>query len=145
MGVDRFMSRRWKVRKWARRRRPGLDVWLCTQRNTGTMSLSLVLAQGRKRLAQVRKEGILPYLDLMASQVTVEYDENDKPFRVDTVVVSSQHAEDGQRNTRKDIINEVVLKTIPENLIDENTTFYINPTGRFIIEVMWGPDLPAEK
>lgn len=100
------------------------------------MPLSLVLAHKLcKRLAQVRKEGILPYLRPDGkAQVTVEYDENDKPFRVDTVVVSSQHAEDVDNETiRKDIINEVVLKTIPENLIDENTTFYINPTGRFVI------------
>lgn len=90
------------------------------------MPLSLVLAHKLcKRLAQVRKEGILPYLRPDGkAQVTVEYDENDKPFRVDTVVVSSQHAEDVDNETiRKDIINEVVLKTIPENLIDENTTF----------------------
>ena len=100
------------------------------------MPLSLVLAHKLcKRLAQVRKEDILPYLRPDGkAQVTVEYDENDKPFRVDTVVVSSQHAEDVDNETiRKDIINEVVLKTIPENLIDENTTFYINPTGRFVI------------
>lgn len=100
------------------------------------MPLSLVLAHKLcKRLAQVRKEGILPYLRPDGkAQVTVEYDENDKPFRVDTVVVSSQHAEDVDNETiRKDIINEVVLKTIPENLIDENTTIYINPTGRFVI------------
>lgn len=100
------------------------------------MPLSLVLAHKLcKRLAQVRKEGILPYLRPDGkAQVTVEYDENDKPFRVDTVVVSSQHAEDVDNETiRKDIINEVVLKTNPENLIDENTTIYINPTGRFVI------------
>ncbi|NLN05793.1 MAG: methionine adenosyltransferase [Clostridiaceae bacterium] len=100
------------------------------------MPLSLILAHKLcKRLAFVRKEGILPYLRPDGkAQVTVEYDENDKPFRVDTVVVSSQHAEDVDNETiRKDIINEVVMKTIPENLIDENTTFYINPTGRFVI------------
>ncbi|HPZ53067.1 MAG TPA: S-adenosylmethionine synthetase N-terminal domain-containing protein, partial [Clostridia bacterium] len=76
------------------------------------MPLSLVLAHKLcKRLAQVRKEGILPYLRPDGkAQVTVEYDENDKPFRVDTVVVSSQHAEDVDNETiRKDIINEVVL------------------------------------
>ncbi len=87
-----------------------------------------------KRLTIVRKDGILPYLRPDGkTQVTVEY-ENDKPIRVDTIVVSSQHCPDVTlENIRKDIINEVILPIIPANMIDENTKIFVNPTGRFVI------------
>ncbi len=87
-----------------------------------------------KRLTEVRKSGILDYLRPDGkTQVTVEYDD-DKPVRVDTVVVSSQHSPEIDINTlRGDIKREVILKTVPENLIDENTKFFINPTGRFVV------------
>ncbi len=87
-----------------------------------------------KRLTEVRKSGILDYLRPDGkTQVTVEYDD-DKPVRVDTVVVSSQHSPEIDINTlREDIKREVILKTVPENLIDENTKFFINPTGRFVV------------
>ncbi|MCI9085977.1 MAG: methionine adenosyltransferase [Clostridia bacterium] len=87
-----------------------------------------------KRLTEVRKNGTIDYLRPDGkTQVTVEY-EDDKPIRVDTVVVSSQHSADIDINIlREDIKREVILKTIPSDLIDDNTKFFINPTGRFVI------------
>lgn len=87
-----------------------------------------------KRLTEVRREGTLDYLRPDGkTQVTVEYDD-DKPVRVDTVVVSSQHSpEIDIEKLREDIKREVILETIPENLLDENTKFFINPTGRFVV------------
>ncbi|MGN0108380.1 MAG: methionine adenosyltransferase [Hominilimicola sp.] len=87
-----------------------------------------------KKLTEVRKEGILDYLRPDGkTQVTVEYD-CDKPVRVDTVVVSSQHSPDVDiKKLREDIKREVILKTVPASLIDENTKFFINPTGRFVV------------
>lgn len=94
-----------------------------------------VAHQLTRRLTQVRKEGILPYLRPDGkAQVTVEYDEQDHPVRVDTVVVSSQHGEEVDLATlREDIIREVIQPVIPEGMLDENTRFLINPTGRFVI------------
>ena len=87
-----------------------------------------------KKLTQVRKDGILDYLRPDGkTQVTVEYDDN-KPVRVDAVVVSSQHSPDVDiQKLREDIKREVILTTVPAELIDENTKFYINPTGRFVV------------
>lgn len=87
-----------------------------------------------KRLTEVRKDGVLDYLRPDGkTQVTVEY-EDDMPVRVDTVVVSSQHSPDVDiKKLREDIKREVILKTVPSNLIDENTKFFINPTGRFVV------------
>lgn len=87
-----------------------------------------------KKLTEVRKEGILDYLRPDGkTQVTVEYDD-DKPVRIDTVVVSSQHSPDVDiKKLREDIKREVILKTVPASLIDENTKFFINPTGRFVV------------
>ena len=87
-----------------------------------------------KKLTQVRKDGILDYLSPDGkTQVTVEYDD-DKPVRVDAVVVSSQHSPDVDiQKLREDIKREVILTTVPAELIDENTKFYINPTGRFVV------------
>ncbi|EPD54052.1 methionine adenosyltransferase [Paenisporosarcina sp. FSL H8-0542] len=88
-----------------------------------------------RRLALVRKEEILPYLRPDGkTQVTVEYDENNKPLRIDTIVISTQHhpevtLEQIQRNLKEHVINPVV----PAELIDENTKYFINPTGRFVI------------
>lgn len=86
------------------------------------------------RLTKVRKEGILAYLRPDGkTQVTVEYDD-DKPVRVDTVVVSSQHSPDVDHDTiEKDIIENVIKPIIPEGMIDKDTKFYINPTGRFVV------------
>lgn len=87
-----------------------------------------------KKLTEVRKEGILDYLRPDGkTQVTVEYD-GDIPVRVDTVVVSSQHSSEVDiKKLREDIKREVILKTVPANLIDEDTKFFINPTGRFVV------------
>lgn len=87
-----------------------------------------------KKLTEVRKEGILDYLRPDGkTQVTVEYDDG-KPVRVDAVVVSSQHSPDvAIEKLRDDILREVILKTVPSDLIDENTKYYINPTGRFVV------------
>ena len=88
-----------------------------------------------KKLAQVRKEGVLTYLRPDGkSQVTVEYDENGKPLRVDTVVISTQHDEDVTHQTiEKDIIEKVIKPVIPEELLDDQTKYLVNPTGRFVI------------
>ena len=88
-----------------------------------------------KRLTEVRKNGTLSYLRPDGkTQVTVEYDENDVPVRVDTVVVSSQHSESvTTEQIREDIIREVIRPTVPAHMIDENTKIYVNPTGRFVI------------
>jgi len=95
------------------------------------ISLSHKLA---KRLTEVRKNGTLPYLRPDGkTQVTVEY-ENGKPVRVDTVVVSSQHDPDvGMDKLRDDIRREVIDATIPAELLDKETKFFINPTGRFVL------------
>ncbi len=87
-----------------------------------------------KRLADVRKSGLLNFLRPDSkSQVSIQYI-NDKPIRVDTVVVSSQHVPDvTYENLKESIIEEVVRKVIPENLLDENTKYFINPTGRFVV------------
>ena len=87
-----------------------------------------------KRLAEVRKKSIIDYLRPDGkTQVTVEYD-GDKPVRVDTVVVSTQHREDiSSEKIREDITKEVINFVIPKDMIDENTKIFINPTGRFVI------------
>ena len=87
-----------------------------------------------RRLAEVRKNGTLAYLRPDGkAQVTVEY-EDDTPVRVDTVVVSSQHDPDVEHSQiEQDIIENVVKKVIPASLLDENTKYFINPTGRFVI------------
>lgn len=96
------------------------------------ISLSHKLA---KKLQEVRESGVLSYLRPDGkTQVTVEYDENNKPVRIDAIVVSTQHDEDVSLDTiRKDIIKEVIEPVIPIDLLDEKTKFYINPTGRFVI------------
>jgi S-adenosylmethionine synthetase len=87
------------------------------------------------RLSEVRKHGKLPYLRPDGkSQVTVEYDQHHKPIRVDAVVISSQHSETvGNDELRSDILKHVIQATIPAHLLDEDTKYHINPTGRFVI------------
>ena len=87
------------------------------------------------RLTEVRKNGTLPYLRPDGkTQVTVEYDDENKPFRVETVVVSTQHSADVElEQIRKDIVEKVINYVIPENLMDEDTIIYVNPTGRFVV------------
>ncbi len=96
------------------------------------ISLSHRLA---KRLAAVRKEGLLDYLRPDGkTQVTVEYDEQHRPVRIDTVVLSTQHAPEATlEQIRRDMLEHVIKPTIPAELLDENTKYFINPTGRFVI------------
>ncbi len=87
------------------------------------------------RLTEVRKDGTLPYLRPDGkTQVTVEYDENGKPARLDAVVLSTQHSEDvEQEQIHEDIKKYVFDVILPKEMVDENTKFFINPTGRFVI------------
>lgn len=88
-----------------------------------------------RRLAELRKSGEISYLRPDAkSQVTVEYDENDRPVRVDTVVISTQHDPDvSNEQIHEDVINKVIKEVIPASYLDAETKFFINPTGRFVI------------
>ena len=88
-----------------------------------------------KRLTEVRKNGMFDYLRPDGkSQVTVEYDEDNRPVRVDTVVISTQHSpEVSLQQIREDMIEQVVKHVIPSELLDEKTKYFINPTGRFVI------------
>ncbi len=87
------------------------------------------------RLAKVRKDGTLPYLRPDGkTQVTVEYGEDGKPCRVDTIVISTQHDPEAELETiRRDMIKYVVEPVVPAELLDGNTKYYVNPTGRFVI------------
>ena len=87
-----------------------------------------------KKLTEVRKSGELDYLRPDGkSQVTVEYDENNRPVRVDTVVISTQHNPDVTlEQIRQDMIEQVAKVVIPADMLDENTKYYVNPTGRFV-------------
>ena len=86
------------------------------------------------RLTEVRKRGLLPYLRPDGkSQVTVEYD-GDTPVRVDAVVISSQHSPEVEMDAlRRDVMEQVIAPVIPAHLLDENTKYFINPTGRFVV------------
>ena len=99
------------------------------------MPLSLELAHNLvKRIDYVREQGILDFLRPDGkSQVTLEYDDNNVPFRVDTVVVSVQHKEMNIEKLREQVKKEIIYKVIPEELIDDKTIIHINPTGRFVI------------
>ena len=100
------------------------------------MPLPISLAQKMaRRLTEVRKMGLVNYLRPDGkTQVTVEYDENGKPVRVDTVVLSTQHSPTVTlEQIREDMINMVIKTSVPAELMDENTKIYVNPTGRFVI------------
>ena len=114
----------------------GLMFGYATNETETYMPLAIYLShQLAKRLSDVRKDGTLNYLRPDGKvQVTVEYDENDNPVRIDTIVVSTQHAEDVTlEQIQEDIKAHVIYPTVPKNLINEQTKFYINPTGRFVI------------
>ena len=100
------------------------------------MPLAISLAHKlAKRLTQVRKEGLVDYLRPDGkTQVTIEYDEERQPVRVDTVVISTQHAPEAElEQIRRDMIDLVIKPTVPAELLDEKTKIYVNPTGRFVI------------
>ena len=114
----------------------GLMFGYATNETDTYMPLPIFLShQLAKRLSDVRRDNILNYLRPDGKvQVTVEYDENDKPHRIDTIVLSTQHAEDTDLDQiEKDMKEHVIYPTVPEDLLDEETRFYINPTGRFVI------------
>ncbi|HDF8145656.1 TPA: methionine adenosyltransferase [Staphylococcus aureus] len=114
----------------------GLMFGYATNETETYMPLAIYLShQLAKRLSDVRKDGTLNYLRPDGKvQVTVEYDENDNPVRIDTIVVSTQHAEDVTlEQIQENIKAHVIYPTVPENLINDQTKFYINPTGRFVI------------
>lgn len=99
------------------------------------MPMSILFAhQLTKALSEKRRSGKLPYLRPDGkSQVTIEY-QDDKPIRIDAVVVSSQHSPDVKHETLKEeIIKEVILETLPKEYIDSKTKFFVNPTGRFVV------------
>lgn len=99
-----------------------------------------------KRLSEVRKDGTLDYLRPDGkTQVTVEYEDN-KPVRIDAIVISTQHSpRAGHDRIESDMIEYVIKKVVPAELLDENTKYYINPTGRFVVGGPRGDsDLQAE-
>ena len=114
----------------------GLMFGYATNETPELMPLPIMLAHKlTQKLAEVRKNNTLAYLRPDGkAQVTVEYDEQDKPIRIDTVVVSSQHAPEIELDQlREDIKQHVILGALPKELLDEDTRYLINPTGRFVI------------
>ena len=113
----------------------GMMFGYATDETDEYMPMPIYLAHKlTKRLTEVRKTGILPYLGPDGkSQVTVEY-KNGVPVRVDTVVIAAQHAPEVDIDTiRRDILSHVIRVAIPERLLDEKTKYFINPTGRFVV------------
>ncbi len=114
----------------------GLMFGYATNETEEFMPLPIFLAHLlAKRLAEVRKTGVLDYLRPDGkTQVTIEYDEYNKPVRVDTIVISTQHNEDIELSQiEADMIKEVITPIVDADLLDEDTKYYINPTGRFVI------------
>ncbi|MCQ2530875.1 MAG: methionine adenosyltransferase [Lachnospiraceae bacterium] len=114
----------------------GMMFGYATNESDDYMPFAISLAHKiTKELAALRKSGELPYLRPDGkAQVTVEYDETGKPFRVEAVVCSTQHKpEVAQEQLRKDIKEKLIDKVIPAEMVDENTKYYINPTGQFIV------------
>lgn len=114
----------------------GMMFGYATDETPELMPLAISLAHKlTKRLSEVRKSGQLSYLRPDGkSQVTVEYDANGKPIRIDAVVISTQHAESvTNEDLRADILEHVIQATVPADLLDEDTKYHINPTGRFVI------------
>ena len=114
----------------------GMMFGYATNENEDYMPTPISLAHKlTRRLAEVRKNGILDFLRPDGkSQVTVEYDSNHKPVRVDAVVISTQHCETvDNRRLRAEVLEQVIQAAIPEHLLDADTKYHINPTGRFVV------------
>ncbi|MFQ9706549.1 MAG: methionine adenosyltransferase [Limosilactobacillus pontis] len=114
----------------------GLMFGYATDETPEYMPLSLMLSHKlMQKIARLRKDGTIPYLRPDAkAEVTVEYDENDKPIRVDTVVLSTQHdPEVSLDQIKKDVKEQVIKAVIPAEYLDDKTKYFINPTGRFVI------------
>ncbi len=114
----------------------GLMFGYATNETKEYMPLPIHLAHAlSKRLAEVRKTGLLSYLRPDGkTQVTIEYDDNNKPVRVDTIVISTQHHEDIELSQiEADMIEYVIKEVVDESLLDEATKYHINPTGRFVV------------
>src|SRR5699024_8687349 len=114
----------------------GLMFGFATSETEDLIPLPIYLAHRlSKRLATVRKDGTLAYLRPDGkTQVTIEYDENDQPKRVDTIVISTQHHEDiTLEQLESDIQKHVIEPIVPSFLLDEQTKYFINPSGRFVI------------
>ena len=114
----------------------GMMFGFATNETPEDMPYPIALAHKlARKLTEVRKNGTLPYLRPDGkTQVTVEYDENDKPVRLDAVVLSTQHGEEvSQEQIHADVKKYIFDEVLPQELIDENTKFFINPTGRFVI------------
>ncbi len=114
----------------------GMMFGYATNENENYMPTPIFLAHKLcQKLSEVRRNGTLPYLRPDGkSQVTVEYDENHKPVRIDAVVISSQHSETvSNEELRADILKHVIQAALPAEMLDEDTKYHINPTGRFVI------------
>ena len=114
----------------------GMMFGYATNENDDFMPTPISLAHKlTRRLSEVRKNGSLDFLRPDGkSQVTVEYDSNHKPVRVDAVVISTQHSElIDNRRLRGEVLEQVIQKAIPEHLLDADTKYHINPTGRFVV------------
>ena len=114
----------------------GMMFGYATNENCDYMPTPIHMAHKlTQRLTEVRKNGTLPYLRPDGkSQVTVEYDENHQPVRIDAVVISSQHSETvSNEELRADILKHVIQAALPGDMLDEDTKYHINPTGRFVI------------
>ena len=114
----------------------GLMFGYATNETPEFMPLPLILSHKlMRKIAQLRKDRVIPYLRPDAkAEVTVEYDDNDQPVRIDTVVLSTQHdPEVSLEQIQADVKEQVVKAVIPNELLDDQTKYYINPTGRFVI------------